>query len=732
MLTFGSTVSAPIKDSDAFCHIYADFTTALDARFGLESARRASTNLIVRFAWKTDDFNQASENKELHAIESFIKSQEWMLAGLRKEAEKMGITLTFGLNVGANSQAVIYNEQGLLVEEEEKKALEDETGSVIRTPNAAGKNLLVKHWLRDQFPDADQETQTDTADIQEQGIPTLAASLTLSHVSMSQGIADIADVPVSVSLNEETVKSSDFPWSQVDRPDPIEATIIGATAVEPQICEKPAQIIDNLEIAPASPTNETDSTGIEVTLSEDFLGCPLGPVVQYPEELVPAVPDSDIVMQEGTSIDVVHAWEFDSGLGRQDTLQSAEETTGEPNDAGVGRFDDPVSEMSTSPSLADISGEMTWVNGTANASVAASPTLVNGVEATHYATPDEVQPHYDDDMSLFNVSFDANDNVSEISTSPSLAELANELSLSLINRGEQDPFIDAPLHKEEDISSPVHEDSHHNSVGATKNNTHTATPIARRQELHRQISSADLASALAALDVISEDPVMQAGSSHDATGVEEQYHGVPAVQLNGDDVGDTSLLNAAPEPRLVNEGIPCALLVAGCAEVIEIFMDIVPEQYHDLVADIEETQGTKFFIVKFYSPTLAKEVYSGLALKYTEEDFDKREKGVPFVKLLQEDFEFFDTLPKVGQIQGKNIMNGLQIQTVDHASEEKLTDDAGGQDNATAIASNTICKHGEGNKNKSQVFDFPELYEFDEGIETEKKEDMEIDLSMFS
>jgi hypothetical protein len=730
MLTFGSTVSAPIKDSDAFCHIYADFTTALDARFGLESARKASTNLTVRFAWKTDDFNQASENKELHAIESFIKSQEWMLAGLRKEAEKMGITLTFGLNVGATSQAVIYNEQGLLVQEEDKKALEDETGSVIRTPNAAGKNSLVKHWLRDQFPDADQETQTDTADIQERRIPTLAASLTLSHVSMSQGIADIADVPVSVSLNEETVQSSDFPWSQVDRPDPIEATIIGATAVEPAMHEKSASIIDDFEIAPASPTTKTDSIGVDATPSGDFPGYPLGPFVEYPGVFVPAAPDSDIVMQEGTSIDVVHAWEFESGLGRQDILQSAAETTGEAKDAG--RFDDPVSEMSTSPSLADLSGEMTWVNGTANVSVAASPTLVNGVEATRHATPVEVQSHYNDDMRLFNVSFDANDNVSEISTSPSLAELANELSLSLVSRDEEDPFVDAPGHKEEDVASPVHEDSHHNSVGATKNNTHTATPIARRQELHRQISSADLASALAALDVISEDPVMQTGPSHDVTGVDEQYHGVPAVQLNGDDVGDTSLLNAAPEPRLVDEGIPCALLVAGCAEVIEIFMDIVPEQYHDLVADIEETQGTKFFIVKFYNPTLAKEVYSGLALKFTEEDFDKREKGVPFVKLLQEDFEFFDTLPKVGQVQGKNITNALQMQTVDRASEETLTDDAGGQDNATATIINTVYEHGEGNKNKSPVFDFPELYEFGEDVETEKKEDMEIDLSMFS
>ncbi|KAI5820151.1 hypothetical protein BZA77DRAFT_372207 [Pyronema omphalodes] len=724
------TVSAPIKDSEAFFHIYADFTTALDARFGLESARKVSANLVVRFAWKTDDFDQTPENKELHAIESFIKNQEWMLAGLRKEAEKMGITLTFGLNVGANSQAVIYNEQGLLVPAEDKKALEDDTGSVIRTPAAAGKNSLVKHWLRDQFPDADNDTQTDAADIPEQTILPLAESLTLSHVSMSQGMADIADVPVPVSVNGETAPSSEFTWSQVDRPDPFEATIIGAAPVEPTIPEETPSVIDDFEIASISPNSKSDSSGVNATASEEFTGYHLSPLGQHPEITTTAAPGSDNAMQQGTSIDTVYAWELDPRFRRQVGSHSAADTTSESKDAG--RFDDPVSDVSTSSFVADLSSDMTWVNGTTNASMAASPTLVNILENAHHATRVEVQSRHIDNANLMNGDFDA-DNVSEISTSPSLAELTQELSLSLASMDDANTLFDFPVRHQVDFGFSTHEDSHQNSIGATRNNTHAATPIARRQELHRQISSVDLASALAALDVICEDPDVDNNADDDVTGVNQQRIRVPSVQLNGDDVGDTSLLSVASEPRLVDEGIPCALLIASCNDMLEIFMDIIPEQYHDYVSDIDETQGTKFYIVKFFNPALAKEVYPQIHPRYTEGDLEKRDKNVPFVSLLQEEYEFFNSLPKVGNLQGKNETNALPVPTVDGVSRETLTNDGGQQDNTveTTINHNNVHEHGEGNKNKNPIFDFPELYEFNDDISMEKRGDMEIDLSMF-
>jgi hypothetical protein len=126
----------------------------------------------------------------------------------------------------------------------------------------------------------------------------------------------------------------------------------------------------------------------------------------------------------------------------------------------------------------------------------------------------------------------------------------------------------------------------------------------------------------------------------------------------------------------LSNDLPTGLFICGCSSQAQVLDSVIPVEYHENIASIEEKLGTHYFVVCFDGPQIAKEIFDNLPQDLVETDLDKRNKGAPFVKLLQEDLQYFAAMPVAVKNATKDKVNTTHI--TDKGGDVKTSVTVGG------------------------------------------------------
>ncbi|KAF8251027.1 hypothetical protein K440DRAFT_670700 [Wilcoxina mikolae CBS 423.85] len=324
-----------------------------------------------------------------------------------------------------------------------------------------------------------------------------------------------------------------------------------------------------------------------------------------------------------------------------------------------------------------------------NASQETKDTEETALQLTSVDTADPISYMAD------NVEIQEGSPPSEISTSPSLAEITENLVVSILNdTGEEQstastssPIQVGTIEKNLPLSSQTAEvELSPCETGACQNNTPltctiSGSPIVQRPHIQRQLSSVDLTEALLKVTAETGDIVYHTSITANSSPipvVDAQTFGSPTT-----DFTDALLASIPDETDSIREDLsqlsndlPTGLFICGCSSQAQVMDSVIPTKYHENIANIEEKLGTHYFVVCFDGPQIAKEIFDNLPQDLVETDLDKRNKGAPFVKLLQEDLQYFAAMPAAVKNVTKDKANTTRI--VDKEGDVKTGVTVGG------------------------------------------------------
>jgi len=644
MLKLYSIVSKPILDDSKTFHIYADFTTALDARFAIARLQRFSEPVICRNALNSDDYERAdntitSEKLGMSATaEEFLRSQGWLLNALKAEAAKHGVDVQIVVSSGSNAQAF----------------LSDGLGNAPLPQHAEGGQIAI------EFAEYDKEVINGIVPTTEERIPDPAASQLSTPANKQHHFQPSL-------YSESSLSSFTGELTVTLRPSHIEED---AQWTSLSACSVKAHNTDEMTLERAS----TSAASLEDDLTNDLV---------HTQAVLPL--DASLETNAGEQNEV--------GLASVDTTDLVCSKT---DDAEI-QEGSPPSEISTSPSLAELTAALftPLLNDTAReeeeqvVSDISSPAHVSIIENHQPLSSQAAEV----ELSLCETGVRRNNTPllpSTISGSPiaqrqlSSADLTEALIKATVADREMrasspistrivtddgHALLSRPIDPQ--LSSVLGDAMYGTSVTANPNPIITSEAPTVGGSPTSDLTDALLASISDEPDNVWEDINPESPGIITGDEIEHQHIDTVALPTNPEEGKYVDVSATVEKPPVCldiednfSHDLPTGLFICGCSSQAQVMETVIPAKYHQNVASIEEKLGTQYFVVCFDGPQIAKEIFDKLPQVLIETDLDKRSKGAPFVKLLQEDLPSFVGMPTAAQPVKENFTADEETTTI--------------------------------------------------------------------